>query len=266
MSKNWKPGEEVTAERLNDTGFGFKVVAQQTPDLTVRINKGVAVVDGTVVKYAGGNSPTITAPSANPRIDLITINSSGVIGVTNGAENASPVAPTYPTDKTVLAEIYSRVGMTEILDNDDSASEGYIYRDCRALGAPITLINASTGTSDAAKGIKTNAQGKIDITFGMNGGDGSDGALSITSGTTNIDCGGAAYVEKNYSSFSITGSGKLTFSNPHAFGTKVKFRSQSGFTMTSSTTPNIDISSMGGEGGGSQGGSNFMARSEREKG
>lgn len=128
-------------------------------------------------------------------------------------------------------------------------------------------IQASTGSSDAGKAVVTkDADGRIDLSFGLNGGTGADGALTITSGTTNIDCGGALYVEKNYTNVSITGTGKLTFSNPHAFGTKIKIRSQQGFTLTSSASPNIDASEMGGEGGGSQGGSNFMARSDPGKG
>ena len=162
MSKNWTPGDEVTAANLNDQGL--KVVAQSTPGMTLAVKAGVAIVDGTIVKYAGGNTPTITAPAANSRIDLITINSSGTIGVTAGSEAASPSAPAYPSDKTVLAEVYLRVGTTAI-HNTDQGSHGYIYRDSRPLGAGISLIDESTGAPDAGKGIKTDANGKIDESF-----------------------------------------------------------------------------------------------------
>ena len=81
------------------------------------------------------------------------------------------------------------------------------------------------------------------------GGNGSDGALTITSGTTNIDLGGAKYFIKNYTSISITGTGALTFSNPHANGTIISLKSQGDVTLTSSTIPNIDASGMGGSGG-----------------
>jgi hypothetical protein len=181
MSKNWNKGEEITAEGLNDQGL--KVSAQDTPGLTVKIAAGVAIVDGTIVKYAGGNSPTISAPAANPRIDLIAINSSGVISVVAGSENASPSAPAYPSDKTVLAEIYCKVGMTQIVNND-ATGKGYIYRDSRPLGAGISLIDVSTGSADAGKGTKTNSDGLLSDTFLFDGfGDGNDGSITLNGST-----------------------------------------------------------------------------------
>lgn len=128
--------------------------------------------------------------------------------------------------------------------------------------------NSSAGAADAGKGVVTGADGKIDISFSKStGGSGADGALAISSGTTNIDCGGAAVVEKNYTTFAITGTGKLTFSNPHPFGTRIKIRIQTGgFVVTSTTVPAIDVSALGGEGGGSQGGSNFLCQSDAGKG
>lgn len=81
------------------------------------------------------------------------------------------------------------------------------------------------------------------------GGTGSDGALSIASGATNIDLGSALLVVKNYTSISITGTGSLTFSNPHANGTIIILKSQGNVTLTSSTAPMIDVSGMGASGG-----------------
>lgn len=98
-------------------------------------------------------------------------------------------------------------------------------------------------TSD---GLTTQLATKANVVFG---GTGADGALSIASGTTNIDVGGVQYYIKNYSSISITGTGALTFSNPHANGTIIILKSQGGVTITSSATPAIDVSSMGATGG-----------------
>lgn len=81
------------------------------------------------------------------------------------------------------------------------------------------------------------------------GGSGLDGALSITSGTTTLDLGGAQYFEKNYTSISITGTGKLAFSNPHANGTIIVLKSQADVTITSATVPAIDAQGMGAAGG-----------------
>lgn len=86
------------------------------------------------------------------------------------------------------------------------------------------------------------------------GGDGSDGDLTISSGTTNIDIGGATTVVKNYESISITGTGVLGFTNPNSDGTTVFLKSKGNVTVTSSATQAIDLRSIGATGGA--GGSN----------
>jgi hypothetical protein len=88
------------------------------------------------------------------------------------------------------------------------------------------------------------------------GGTGADGALTISSGTTTIDCANAAFVVKNYTSISITGTGALSFSNPNSSGTTIALRSQGAVTLTSSTIPNINASGMGAAGGAGGGGNN----------
>ncbi len=82
------------------------------------------------------------------------------------------------------------------------------------------------------------------------GGNGSDGALSISSGTTTVSLAGARLVILQYSSISITGTGKLAFSNPHADGTIIIIKCMGNCTLTSSSTPMIDASGMGGSAGG----------------
>ena len=63
------------------------------------------------------------------------------------------------------------------------------------------------------------------------GGDGSDGALSLTTGTTTMDLGGSNYVVKNYSSISISGTGALEFTNSNNAGSVVVFKSQGDCTI-----------------------------------
>jgi len=60
---------------------------------------------------------------------------------------------------------------------------------------------------------------------------------------------GAKYFELNYTSISITSTGHLAFSNPHANGTFIVLRSQGNATLTCSPAPCIDVSSLGGAGG-----------------
>ncbi len=81
------------------------------------------------------------------------------------------------------------------------------------------------------------------------GGDGSDGALTVSSGTTSIDLGGLAFVVKNFTSISITGTGAIDFINPNANGSVVILRSEGDVTLTSSATPMIDGTGIGATGG-----------------
>lgn len=117
-----------------------------------------------------------------------------------------------------------------------------------ANATPVRLGVGSDGQvlqadSSQTTGIKW---GTVPVKFG---GTGADGALSVSSGNTNIDVGGVQYFEKNYSSISITGTGSITFINPHANGTIIAIKSQGNVTLTSSAAPMIDASGMGGAGG-----------------
>jgi microcystin-dependent protein len=96
------------------------------------VEPGTTTIAGTIVKYAGGITPTITAPSSHPRIDLVTINSSGTIVMVTGVENASPAVPTYPSGSTTLCEVYNVTGETALYDNaNQTAAQGYIKNDSR---------------------------------------------------------------------------------------------------------------------------------------
>src|SRR3990167_8668932 len=106
----------------------------------------------------------------------------------------------------------------------------------------VTATSVTLSTSVTVTGIVQSAS-----TF-IFGGDGADGALSITSGTTTLDCANAQVFIKNYTSIAITGTGKLAFSNPHANGTIIILKSQGAVTLTSSTAPHLDVSAMGAAG------------------
>ena len=87
------------------------------------------------------------------------------------------------------------------------------------------------------------------LTKGNFGGNGADGVLAISSGTTTVNLAGARYVVLNYTSISITGTAKLAFSNPHTEGTAIVIKSQGNTTITSSDTAAIDVSALGASGG-----------------
>lgn len=109
----------------------LKVEAQASPDMTVKVNPGVALVSGQIAAVVSTtNTDTIIAPATNPRIDIIQVAQDGTVSVKSGAEAGSPSAPSVDSNNQKLAEIYLRVGATSIKDTDD-ASNGYIT-DSRA--------------------------------------------------------------------------------------------------------------------------------------
>ena len=71
-------------------------------------------------------------------------------------------------------------------------------------------------------------------------GTGADGALSVSAGTTTIPLEGG-FIEKNYSSISITG-GTYTFSGPVTGGSVAIIRCLGDFTMSAGT---ISMDSLG---------------------
>ena len=141
-------GDTAQAEQYNklrDDAYGGSMLLphqQSSPNMTLKIEAGVVFVGATRVIYAGGNTPSFSAPSSNPRIDIVTIDSAGTIAITQGTEAASPVAPSYPFNKLVICEVYNRVGETSIKTTDD-ASNGYIYNDVRGYLGFSYISNSS---------------------------------------------------------------------------------------------------------------------------
>ncbi len=107
--------------------------------------------------------------------------------------------------------------------------------------APASIDNTGAAIFNSAT-----IAGYVVGSKGAFGGDGSDGALSLTSGTTNFDLAGAAVYVKNYSSISVTGTAAITFTNPNSNGSIVVFKSQGNVTITSSATRAFDLRQMGG--------------------
>lgn len=240
------------------------------------VEDGPYYINGVRYLFTGGSTPTVTAPASNPRIDVLTIDSSGTLAWTTGAENASPTAPSYPSNKIVLCELYNLVGETALYDNaNQQTSQGYILNDVRPTatypinpGAIATnIIPDAADTRDLGSVSKefNNIYGKnivaattltvggLNVAMARFGGTGTDGALTVTSGTTNIDLGGASVFIKNYSSISITGTGAISFSNPAAGGTLIIFKCAGNCTITSSANPVMDLTGLGSAGGTTNG-------------
>lgn len=230
-----------TVTSANQVAFsGAQLTAIQklsaTDDLAlntfVRVTNPATATFSVVETMAGaGNIWTIN--STKNRYDLVVVDNAGTLQIRKGSEAVSPTVPTPTSGDLTLALILNRVGMTTVRDTDVSG-QGYIVE----LYTP-SIYRTDLLTSSSLSSI---------VKFG---GTGTDGALAVSSGTTNIDLGSVAVFIKNYTSISITGTGKITFTNPHANGTAIIFKSQGAVTLTSSQAPMIDASALGAAGGAS---------------
>ncbi len=91
--------------------------------LQVQIQPGWAILGTTL---AGSNETAIhpldepvAPPSANPRIDCVCLTELGAFEIVQGEENAVPTPPPIPDGAAGLAQLYHRVGSTQILTNDN---------------------------------------------------------------------------------------------------------------------------------------------------
>lgn len=104
------------------------VSEQGTPGMTLAVRPFAIAAADQVVNYAGGNTASYTAPTANPRIDLLVYSTtSSALAYRTGTESASPTEPSPSNGDIVLASIFHRVGETSIKERDDSTN-GYIKR------------------------------------------------------------------------------------------------------------------------------------------
>lgn len=145
----------------------FRVHAQATPNMTVAIDGGNLQNGTTRTTVAAQNTATLTAPTTNPRNDLVVIDqTTGAQSVVTGTEAASPADPTVPSGKTVLARVRLTVGMSSIpdasIDDLRPLFEQPSLADLTAaalatMQSYLTPINNSGAASDLALGIGQSA-------------------------------------------------------------------------------------------------------------
>lgn len=180
--------------------------------------------------------------------------------------NKTLTSPVLNVGSDATGDIYYR--NAGVLTRLAASTNGFILKLASGLPswvAETTTVNASTtvagiveeatqtemnaGTATGGTGARLFVSPSTIYNKIKFGGTGADGALSISSGNTNIDMAGAAFFVKNYTSISITGTGSVTFINPHANGSFIAIKSQGDITLTSSASPMLDASGCGTSGG-----------------
>ena len=104
-------------------GTSLRVAAQPTPDMTVRILPGLAVVylcaAGRTTTTTFPEGDAIQAPSVAPRIDVLYLQQDGEVGLARGLEGLPATAPAIPDQSMALSQIFLRPGCTRIQETDD---------------------------------------------------------------------------------------------------------------------------------------------------
>lgn len=110
---------DATVQAFFRIAGAFAPHEQSTPNMTVRVDAGVIPASGALgTEVAAQNTGTITAPTTNPRKDIVYIDATtGAVGIATGTEAASPVDPAIPAGKVAVGRINCTVGMTAIANS-----------------------------------------------------------------------------------------------------------------------------------------------------
>lgn len=105
---------------------GCEVTEQGSPNQTVAVGSGIILIDGYHYSIDANASVSLTvADATNPRYDIISVDKTGLITVTDGTAAATPVVPTLPALNSPLATIY-RASNDNVINVAD-------ITDCRRL-------------------------------------------------------------------------------------------------------------------------------------
>lgn len=105
-------------------------LAQDTPDLTLKVLAGQVYFGGTLVEFSQANTSSFSVPVSDDRIDILSLSSAGSLVITEGTEDASPTVPSVPAGNIPIAQVYMRAGATSV-QQDDDATNGYVQKDLR---------------------------------------------------------------------------------------------------------------------------------------
>ena len=134
----------AAARRL---AWAFAPHEQSTPNMTVRLEAGPVLSGVTLTEVAAQSTGTITAPTTNPRIDRVVVDSvTGAVSVITGTQAASPAPPAITAGKWPVAQVLLQTSSTAITNS--------MITDERVLPMPLTAAAigavATTGNETIA--------------------------------------------------------------------------------------------------------------------
>lgn len=206
---------------LANVGYVNSVASSGAPDATDSV-EGI-VQFATIAQTAAG-----TATSSGASFGLI-------------AQNKYFNATSTATTTVVVTQSNGLISPTFI-----ATSSNYVWSGNNSYTGTSTFSGSLTNNASTTFTATTTFSGTFISKFG---GTGADGALSISSGSSTIDLGNAAVVEKNYSSISITGTGWLNLINPATNGTTLVLKSRGACDITSTSSTLVILAGMGATGG-----------------
>lgn len=123
--------------------------ATPTANMTVVVEAGFVMRDGSLTEVAQQVTPTFTAPGSNSRIDRIVVDRlTGALSVVPGIAAATPAAPAIPTGKNPIARVTLTSGQSSIT-NASIADERAIYSmglglaAFGGLGSNVTIVGGN---------------------------------------------------------------------------------------------------------------------------
>jgi hypothetical protein len=201
----YKASLDAAIQVLAKMGAGFAPRAQLIPNLTIQADPGAnySMTSGSLQAYATQSSPAVTAPVTNPKIVRFYINKDGVLQKIDGAESASPIAPTYPANAYPIGRVTLAVGVTQITNamiTDErpfatqygTPKNTFLFTSSQAaftvVGALAYRITMAGGGGGAGAGV-TNAAGTSHAGGGAGGGAASILSRFVRAATIDIVIG-----------------------------------------------------------------------------
>jgi hypothetical protein len=120
--------DDITTGKPNYRGSITSLVTESSPAaMTVDIAADVGQVGGITVNWSAATTGTITAPSVNPRIDVVVVNSDNTLSVVTGSEAVTPAIPTIASTQLPLARIDLATSTSTITNSLITNYNGYVW-------------------------------------------------------------------------------------------------------------------------------------------